>query len=400
MASTGIDSSSNSSASTDRVVVCGGGIIGAAIAYYLTKRGVRPIVIERSGVAAAASGKSGGFLAGGWGDGSPTQQLHRVSFKLHEGLAQELGLQSYRKIPTLRVAGGRRTKKQLPCSWLDGSVAAASVMDTDTAQVTPLELTTKLMEAAVQGGAQVLVDTVQGVEVVTQEDGSSRVAGLRLAAQGSLRCDQVVFAMGPWTVLVEDWLGCPVPLEGIKSTSLVFKGGDAVRAEPYALFCSEDSNGCHLEVYPRPNGEIYICGCGGSDYVSGARLRAQGDCASPELISADPRRVAAASKSFSDLSSQGAAGPEVQQSCMRPCAPDAMPIMGRVPNVQGAYLACGHNCWGILWAPVTGLAMSELVVDGRSVVVDLSAFDPARFMPKRGKGRGKNVAGVAVGEQW
>eukprot|EP00955_Chlamydomonas_euryale_P015631 167293-Chlamydomonas_euryale.AAC.1 len=32
------------------------------------------------------------------------------------------------------------------------------------------------------------------------------------------------------------------------------------------------------QVYPRWNGEVYICGCGGSDYVSGARLRAGGDC--------------------------------------------------------------------------------------------------------------------------
>ena len=49
---------------------------------------------------------SGGFLAGGWGDGTVTQALHRESFKLHEQLASELGLETYRKIPTLSVAGG------------------------------------------------------------------------------------------------------------------------------------------------------------------------------------------------------------------------------------------------------------------------------------------------------
>ena len=46
-----------------RVVICGGGVIGAAIAYFLSRRGVRATVIERSGIACAASGKAGGFLA-------------------------------------------------------------------------------------------------------------------------------------------------------------------------------------------------------------------------------------------------------------------------------------------------------------------------------------------------
>ena len=45
------------------VVIVGGGIHGASIAYYLSKRSVPCTVIESVGVASAASGKSGGFLA-------------------------------------------------------------------------------------------------------------------------------------------------------------------------------------------------------------------------------------------------------------------------------------------------------------------------------------------------
>lgn len=36
--------------------------------------------------------------------------------------------------------------------------------------------------------------------------------------------------------------------QGIKSTSIVFRGSEAVANDPYALFCAEDRNGCHLEV--------------------------------------------------------------------------------------------------------------------------------------------------------
>lgn len=40
----------------DQVVICGGGIIGSATAYYLTLQGVKPILVEKSGIACAASG--------------------------------------------------------------------------------------------------------------------------------------------------------------------------------------------------------------------------------------------------------------------------------------------------------------------------------------------------------
>lgn len=122
-----------------KVVILGGGIIGCSIAYFLSKRGVASTIVERTEIAAAASGKSGGFLAGGWGDGSVTQALHRESFKLHEQLAEDLALETYRKIPTLSVAGGASFgDAKMPVSWLDGDVARAELMDEATAQVTPM----------------------------------------------------------------------------------------------------------------------------------------------------------------------------------------------------------------------------------------------------------------------
>src|SRR5712664_259089 len=74
-----------------RVVICGGGAIGVAIAYFLSRRGARPVVIERHAVAGAASGKSGGFLALDWCRGSALDRLARRSFELHAELAAELG---------------------------------------------------------------------------------------------------------------------------------------------------------------------------------------------------------------------------------------------------------------------------------------------------------------------
>ncbi|KAJ3089990.1 hypothetical protein HK102_004977 [Quaeritorhiza haematococci] len=73
-----------------QVVVVGGGVIGSAAAYYLSKRGVKNItIVEREGIACAASGKAGGFLAYHWCSDNPAlDQLARKSFKLHEELAK------------------------------------------------------------------------------------------------------------------------------------------------------------------------------------------------------------------------------------------------------------------------------------------------------------------------
>ena len=67
------------------------------------------------------------------------------------------------------------------------------------------------------------------------------------------------------------------------------------------------------------------------------------------------------------------------QACYRPICADAMPLFGAVPEVRGAYVATGHNCWGMLNAPASGRAMAELLCDGASSTVDLSPFDPARL---------------------
>ena len=65
--------------------------------------------------------------------------------------------------------------------------------------------------------------------------------------------------------MAEDWFSnFKCPMEGVLSTSIVFKTAQPV--DPYALFCAEDENGCHLEVYPRASNEVstevirvYLC---------------------------------------------------------------------------------------------------------------------------------------------
>ena len=155
-----------------------------------------------------------------------------------------------------------------------------------------------------------------------------------------------------------------------------------------------------MEVYPRPDGTIYICGIGGSDYINKDQLKTG---AFLETCDANEARVEAASKSFQQMSSLYRQEGELDrvQACMRPCPPDAMPYMGSVPGYEGAYINAGHNCWGIAWAPASGKAMAELVLEGQSKSMNLKPFDPARFKPATQQGgRGRKKQGNSVGEQW
>ena len=106
-----------------RVVICGGGVIGACTAYFLSRRGIDVIVVEGTEVAAAASGKAGGFLALDWCAGSPLDALARRSFGLHAALPNEIaGDWGYRRMTAYsgfvvpeRDAAGMRRPSSIGC---------------------------------------------------------------------------------------------------------------------------------------------------------------------------------------------------------------------------------------------------------------------------------------------
>jgi glycine/D-amino acid oxidase-like deaminating enzyme len=126
------------------------------------------------------------------------------------------------------------------------------------------------------------------------------------------------------------------------------------------------------EVYPRPDGEVYLCGL--SEEV------ALPD--SPELVQPRPEAGPFLQQIAGTLSSSLAGlVPQRVQACYRPVTEDGLPFLGQVPDVTGAYIATGHSCWGILNAPASGLAMAELIVNGHAHSVDLSSFAPQRALP-------------------
>lgn len=284
----------------------GGGIQGAAVAFYLSKNGANVIIVEKSFVAAAASGKAGGFLARNWGHGC-TVELQEKSFDLLVDIVKELGILSYREIKALTVDGNKEGTND--ASWLDRRAKSSLMVDTATAQVTPVDLTEAYVKAAISMGAELKIANATGIKTERGE-----VVGVEIEGENVLETRKVVVCLGPWSgVFCEDHFGLHLPMVGIKSTSIIIKDVPSLQAEPRACFCEEDSNHCHLELFSRFGDELYVNGCGLADRVSGDRLRPGGDCERAELIEADPLRVAAAMASLKSMSSVGDRDPDVVQ---------------------------------------------------------------------------------------
>jgi glycine/D-amino acid oxidase-like deaminating enzyme len=355
-----------------RIVICGAGAIGAAIAYFASRRGARVTVIERHAVAGAASGKSGGFLALDWCRGSALDELARRSFGLHAELSAELGDPwGYRQLTT--YAGYAVADEDAPGAprrpWLGEGVAITSRLGTPqtTALVEPRAFTIGLMRAAETHGA--LLRHAAAIDVVCDASGARGVA---LAGGEIVEGDAVVIAMGPWSLLAARSLPLPAVF-GYKGHSLVFETGASIPAEALFLEYREASGEILTpELFPRVDGTTWVCAISTLGPVPVDPADVAPDAGAHARLEALARNISPA---------LAAAPIKARQACFRPVTADGLPLIGAVPGIAGAYVATGHSVWGMLNAPATGEAMSELILDGAAQRVDLAPFAPGRLPP-------------------
>lgn len=353
-----------------RIVVCGAGIIGAAVADRLAARGAAPTIVERARPAAAASGKSAGFLALDWNDGNPIGSLARLSFELHRELASELPDVGYRDVETLLVAGMdtgpiEAYRRHPNPAWIDGNVAVHSIVGTPetTAQVDPLRLTRALVERAVARGASLVTGVVDGLD----RDAGGAVRGVSVDGT-SVPADVVVLALGPWTRHAASWVPLP-EVHGLKGASITL-AADVPAQMIFSDYLTRDGRRRSPEIYPRPDGEVYVNG-----YPEHDPLPDDPDDVQPsDAGCAELHRIAGAHSSI--LAAATVTG---RRACYRPITADGTPIIGPVPGAPGVFVATGHGPWGILTAPATGLLVAEMILDGGATSLDVAPFAPSRL---------------------
>jgi glycine/D-amino acid oxidase-like deaminating enzyme len=251
--------------------------------------------------------------------------------------------------------------------WISGSAALQGRLGSPetTAQVNPADFTRAMAELATDLGAQTIIGEVDGIDLGPTGD---KVSAVCINGE-PLACDSAVIAMGPWSNLAREWLPLP-PVYGWKGNSIVFRTTGNIAA--HALFADVETGDGELlspEVYPRPDGTIYVCGLSSQQALP----------ADPESVVADRERIQrlrAAAIAIAPCLAEAAVIAE--QACFRPVSRDGLPLIGRVEDVEGAFIATGHSVWGILNAPATGEAMAQLILNGGSDI-DLSPFHPGRM---------------------
>ena len=172
------------------VLICGGGVIGACTAYFLAQRRIEVIVVERTGVACAASGKSS-LPGAGLVRRHALGRLARRSFALHAELATgldgpPLGLSPARH---LERAGERRRgvhagRAVSGPAWIGENALVQGKLGTQatTAQVHPARFTEAMLQAAIGMGARLRLGCVTGVVL---DAGRTTAEGSRSTARCS-----------------------------------------------------------------------------------------------------------------------------------------------------------------------------------------------------------------------
>lgn len=423
------------------MVIVGTGIVGAATAFYLSASGSGqgPItLLDAVGPAAASSGKAGAFLTneppafrqGVGGNKDKTNDKRRAlfqkSFELHRELAKDLNLESYcqvqnyQSIETKQIDfdngtnGISEASQKVGECGPQGNVRFANnpqqtmlqslaengrgtPFSGDAALVDPAELVASMMDKVLsRSNCSFHKATVSSLEVDSQR---SCVTAIHCEGSPPTKIsvdddEPIVIALGPWSSQIEDWLGIPLPIEGVLSTSLVFQDEILDSDVGTAFFFDEDSNGCHLEVFGRRDKSLYISGCGESQVISTRRLRSNERPVPNEPCAPDLSRIAAAKSSLQKAgynlhdtpATNGAStgvnnrsGQQIAtaQACIRPVSPDGIPVVGKL--LDNVYVATGGGPWGITWGPLMGKSLASLISDNHCPPISLRPLSPKRF---------------------
>jgi glycine/D-amino acid oxidase-like deaminating enzyme len=149
--------------------------------------------------------------------------------------------------------------------------------------------------------------------------------------------------------------------------------GGAIPAEALFLEYREASGEILTpEVFPRADGTTWVCAISSVGPLPVDAADVAADAGAHARLEALCRNISPA---------LAAAPIKAWQACFRPVTEDGLPFIGAVSSVDGAYVATGHSVWGMVNAPATGEAMSELILDGAARHVDLAPFTPGRLPP-------------------
>jgi sarcosine oxidase subunit beta len=380
--------------STD-VIIVGGGINGASIAFNLAKAGLKVTLIEKDFIAAGPTGRSSAIIRQHYSHevtarmalrslrifqnfddvvgGDP--DFHQTGFLLAarpedvEQLKSNIALQQAVGINT-RLVSPQEVKELEPYISIEGIAAAA--YEPESGYADPAATTTAYAGRARDLGANLQLGT--RVRSLLVEGG--RVTGVD-TDKGTFHAGTVVAAAGPWTPLITKTIGIELPIRASRHQVATYKRPDEFdRLMVFAGFADE--------VYIRPEtGQLMLVG-------SIEPEEAEDEVADPDsfnervdfdIVAEFSERVARRYPVMERGTSAGG------WASLYDITPDWHSIMGALPGVEGLYCTAGTSGHGFKLGPAVGEMMAELIINGEKPEADVNMFSFSRFA------EGKDVSG-------
>lgn len=374
------------------IIIIGGGIMGASLAWHLARRGAGQVMLlERDVVGAGASGRTGALLRRHYSNQPEAILAHRSwdtfanwpeifggpPIHTRSGLIvtvdtsperaanvdrmrRNVAMQNEVGIPSRVVTQAELRELQPQANWDDVTFAA---YEPDSGYVDAIPATQGMARAARAEGAQIC----EGVGVLRVMTDGDRVSGVRTSA-GDISAGTVVVAAGPWTTSLLQTADVSLPIEALRVQVAILQRPLDVAEHMVYLDTA-------VGIFTRPwaPGRTMI-GVGGGDQhdpVDPDAFETRNDAGYGDLaITAIAQRIPGMRHG---RYLHGHAG-------LYDMTPDAHPVLGAT-GPEGLYVAAGFSGAGFKKGPAVGEALADLIVapGGGPDWVDLQPFAPDRF---------------------
>ncbi|HXM68357.1 MAG TPA: FAD-dependent oxidoreductase [Candidatus Acidoferrum sp.] len=375
---------------TADVVIIGAGIVGSSIAYHLTANGCRKVlVIEReSSQGKGSTGKSMGGVRAQFSTpvniqmslysipfyasfeeriGHPcdyrpqgylfcaTTSQHMAYLRANCAQQVEMGLKD------VRLIAGDEIAKMFPQLRSD-DILGGSFCSSD-GFVDPYSAMIGFMTCAAEHGAALW----KGAEVSGLAIDTRGIAYVE-TSRGTVSSRIVVNCAGPWAASVAKLAGIDLPVEPLRRM--------LVPSEPFDEFphtapmIADMSNGFHF----RPEARGFLLAWNDPEQTPGFNTDFD-----PAFIEKILTRAASRVPCFANLP----VNPKHAWAGLYEMTPDHHPILGEAPEVSGFFLANGFSGHGVMHAPATGKILSDLILTGKTDLIDATLLSLSRFAEGR-----------------
>ena len=363
-------------------IIIGAGVQGASLAFHLTKRGVKVIILEKKFVAAGATGRSSGLVRMHY-DVKQDSELAWVSFgyfrnwkemvggdsgftrtgfiqlvapadtetlKANVKMHQEIG------IPVMLIKAG--DVQRLAPSFATDDIELAAY-EPESGYAMPSDTANAFINAAKEKGARIIQDCA-----VTGIIADSKIKGVQ-TTQGDFFAPVVVNATGAWAGKLNELAGLNLPYDTWRhDTMFVTRPREVGPTHPTVIDFAH-------EMYFRPEGNLTLIGLEDGNPL-GESPDSDTDHARKGFVERGIDRICQRIPIMENGALHSAHGG------YDGITPDQHPMLGAA-GPDGFYLDCGHSGTGFKTSPAVGLCMSELILDGKSKTIDLSIYRPQRF---------------------